>query len=178
MKRIQMALPQDSYEAHELQWQLYTKAGNQRMQAKLYHEAQQAYDRALVLAERLLEKARNKATHPDAIHPYVVSCHNLADCYLTLGNAQQAEIILRQAFDRIIGMMTDEGSPNPHKLEAFKALKAVSFKINSFYRKLDQVTQAEEFFERSIVLAQNFLAHFEFPPTVNLADLQNHSNER
>jgi tetratricopeptide (TPR) repeat protein len=173
-----MTLPQDSYKARELQWQLYTKAGNQRMQANLYHEAQQAYDRALKFAEWLLEEARNQAMYPDAIHPYVVSCHNLADCYLTLENVQQAEMILRQAFDRVIGIMTNECSPNPHKLEAFKALKAVSFEINSFYRKLDQVTQAEEFFERSIALAQDFLAHFEFPPTADLEDLQNHSNER
>ena len=172
-----MTLPQDSYESRELQWQIYTKTGNQRVQSNSYHEAHQAYCRALELAELLLEEAKNNATHPDAIHPYVVSCHNLADNWLILENVQQAEMILRQAFDRVIGMMTDEGLPNPHKLEVFKALKAVSFEINSFYRKLDQVTQAEEFFERSIALAQDFLAHFEFPPTSDLEDLQNHLNE-
>jgi tetratricopeptide (TPR) repeat protein len=174
-----MALPQDSYEAREWQWQLYTKAGNQRMQANLYHEAQQAYHQALELADLLLEEARKNATHPDAIHPYVVSCHNLADSWLTLRNVQQAEMILRQAFDRVIQIMTNECLPHSLRLEAFKALKAVSFEIDSFYRELNQVTQAEQMFERSIALAQDFLAQFEFPQIVSLEDLQqNHASER
>ncbi|WAL62160.1 DUF2753 family protein [Thermocoleostomius sinensis] len=174
-----MALPQDSYEARELQWQLYTKTGNQRMQANLYHEAQQAYHQAWELAEWLLEKAEKNATHPDAIHLYVVSCHNLADNWLTLGDAQQAEMILRKAFDRVIQIMTDKGSSNPRRLEAFKALKAISFEIDSFYRKLGQIARAEQTFERAITLAQDFLAQFEFPRIVSLKyRQQNHSSER
>ncbi|NJR63380.1 MAG: hypothetical protein HC769_34140 [Cyanobacteria bacterium CRU_2_1] len=167
-----MELAQDSYEARELQWQLYTKAGNQRMQANLYHEAQQAYNRALELAHLLLEEAKASSRHADAIHPYVISCHNLADSWLNLADVPQAEMLLRQAFDRVIQIMTDQGLPHPLRLEAFKALKAVSFEIDSFYRKLDQVAQAERIFERAIALAQDFLAHFDFPQTVNLEDLQ------
>ena len=83
---------QNSYESNELNWQLYSKAGNQKMQAKLYQEAQLTYQQANNIADRLLEEAKQTATHSDAIHPYVVSCHNLADCFLQMGNAQQAEV--------------------------------------------------------------------------------------
>ena len=37
---------QNSYESNELNWQLYSKAGNQQMQAKLYQEAQLTYQQA------------------------------------------------------------------------------------------------------------------------------------
>lgn len=171
-----MALPQDSYEARELQWQLYTKAGNQRMQANLYREAQQAYQQALQLAHLLLEEAKINTTHPDAIHPYVVSCHNLTDCWLNLNDISQAEKVIQQAFDQVIQIMTDRSLPNPLRLEAFKALKAVSFEIDSFYRSLNQVAQAEELFERSIALAQEFLAQFDFSQMTHSENLQKHNS--
>ena len=93
-----MKLSQDSYEARELQWKLYTKSGNHRMQENLYLEAQQAYNQALELAHLLLEEAQSSNNHSDAIHPYVISCHNLADSWLNLANVQQAEMVLQQGF--------------------------------------------------------------------------------
>jgi tetratricopeptide (TPR) repeat protein len=156
-----MELTQDSYEARELQWQLYTKAGNQLMQASLYSEAQQAYHQALALADSLLEEAKVSSQHTDAIHPYVVSCHNLADSWLNLANVPQAEKVLLQAFDQVVEVMNHTCLSSSLRLEAFKALKAVSFEIDGFYRKLDQVAQAEEIFERAIALSQVFLAQLD-----------------
>ena len=167
-----MKLSQDFYEARELQWKLYTKAGNHRMQENLYLEAQQAYNQALELAHLLLEEAKSSNSHSDAIHPYVISCHNLADSWLNLENVQQAEMVLQQAFHQVIQVMNNGGLPESLRLEAFKALRAVSFEMDRFYRKLNQVAQAEEAFERATILAQDFLAQFDFSQTVSLEDLR------
>jgi tetratricopeptide (TPR) repeat protein len=169
-----MELTQDSYEANELQWQLYTKAGNQRMQANLYLEAQQAYNQAMKLAHLMLEEARSSTNHPEAIHPYVVSCHNLADCWLDLGNVTQAERILQQVFHQVVQVMNNIDVPDLLRLEAFKALKVVSFEIQGFYRNLDQLTQAEHIFEQGLTLAQEFLDQFAFSQIVNLEELLDH----
>ncbi len=163
---------QDSYEACELQWQLYTKAGNQQMQANLYQEAQQTYQQAMKLAQLMLEEAKSNAIHPDAIHPYVVSCHNLTDCWLNLNEFPQAEQAVRQAFDQVIQVMTNQSLPHSLRLEAFKALKVVSFEIDRFYRTLNQTAQAEEFFERAIALAQEFLASSDFAQMMRLEDFR------
>jgi tetratricopeptide (TPR) repeat protein len=153
---------QDSYTSHELQWQFYTRVGNQKMQGSLYQEARQAYEQAMELAQLLLEEAKVSGSHPDAIHPYVVACHNLADSWLNLGNAKQAETILRQSFEQVVQVMSDRALPNLLKLEAFKALKMVSFEIDGFYRKLNQIARAEEVFNRAIAFAQDFMSQPEF----------------
>ncbi len=44
--------------------------------------------------------------------------------------------------------------------------------MDRFYRKLNQVAQAEEAFERATILAQDFLAQFDFSQTVSLEDLR------
>jgi tetratricopeptide (TPR) repeat protein len=165
-----MAPSPDSYEACELQWKIYTKTGNQRMQAKLYQEARQDYHQALELAYKLLEEARHYAGCPDAIHPYVISCHNLADSWLSLGNAQQAEIVRQQAFERVTEIMTDEDLPKPLRLQAFKALRVVSVEIDCFYRNLNQIDRAEETTGRAIAIAQDFMAQFDFSEAVNRED--------
>ena len=156
-----MELSQDSYEVCELQWQFYTKAGNEQMQAHLYQKAQQYYSRAQELAHLLLEEAQRDRTHPDAIHPYVVSCHNLADSWLKLDDAQQAEMILCQVFNRVSQILTDGDLPNPLRLEALKALKAVSYEMEHFYRSLDRVDRAREMFDRANTVAEKFLASFD-----------------
>jgi tetratricopeptide (TPR) repeat protein len=165
-----MAPSPDSYEACELQWKIYTKTGNQRMQTNLYQEAQQDYNQALELAYKLLEEARHHADRPEAIHPYVISCHNLADSWLSLGNAEQAEMVRRQAFERVTQIMTDEGLPKPLRLEAFKALRVVSIEIDYFYRNLNQTNRAEETIGRAIAIAQDFMAQFDFSEAVNRED--------
>lgn len=156
-----MELSQDSYEVCELQWQFYTKAGNQQMQANLYPKAQQYYSRALELAHLLLKEAQRDSVHPDAIHPYVVSCHNLAESWLKLDDAQQAEMILCQVFNRVSQILADGDSPNPLRLEALKALKAVSYEMEHFYRSLDRLDRAKEMFERANAVAETFLASFD-----------------
>ncbi|MBW4435241.1 MAG: DUF2753 family protein [Pelatocladus maniniholoensis HA4357-MV3] len=118
------------YESRELNWQLYTKTGNQRMQAKLYQEAQQAYQQAVDLANSLLSQAKHTATNPDTIHLYVVSCHNLADCFLAMGDAGQAEAILQQAYTEIIDTMNQSSFSMELRFEALKALKMVSCEMH------------------------------------------------
>jgi tetratricopeptide (TPR) repeat protein len=167
-----MQPPQASYQSRELQWQLDTKAGNQQMQVNLYFEAQQYYERALELACLLLEEAKNSSIRPDTIHLYVISCHNLADSWLNLGKMQQAEMVLQQGFDQVIQTMNDVSLSNKLRLEAFKALKMVSFEMDSFYRQQNQVARAEQIFERAITLARDFLAQFNRSHTFELEELQ------
>jgi tetratricopeptide (TPR) repeat protein len=170
-----MELNPDIYADCELRWQMYTKAGNQRMQANLYQEAQQAYTRALELACLLLEETKSNTIHADAIHPYVVSCHNLMDSWLSLGNVEQAEVILKQAYTQVVQMMTDENLPDLIRLEAFQALKLVSFEMDAFYRKQGQADQAEKLFAQASQLAQDFLTQLEFLQTIGRDNVQNSS---
>ena len=153
-----MKLTQDSYEAREWQWQLYTQAGNERMQVNFYLEAKQAYNQAMELARLLLEEAKNTNHHSEAIHPYVVSGQNLADSWFNLGDVPQAEMVLQQVFNQVKMVMTNKCFPSPLRLEAFKALGAVSCEIDGFYRTQNQIPQAEEALARAITLAEDFLA--------------------
>ncbi|MGK7877560.1 MAG: nickel-type superoxide dismutase maturation protease [Xenococcaceae cyanobacterium] len=84
-----MKLSQDSYEARELQWQLYTKAGNHRMQANLYLEAQQAYNRALELAHLLLEEAQSSNNHSGLTTMSQIRDSNVVDILLWLLRQRQ-----------------------------------------------------------------------------------------
>ncbi|NJR38640.1 MAG: hypothetical protein HC781_07065 [Leptolyngbyaceae cyanobacterium CSU_1_4] len=75
---------------------------------------------------------------------------------MNLADVPQAEKILQQAFNQVIQVMNNECLSSSLRWEAFKALKAVSFEIDAFYRQLGQVAQAEETFGRAIALAQDF----------------------
>ncbi|PMB14687.1 DUF2753 family protein [Fischerella thermalis] len=152
---------QNCYESHEWNWQLYTKTGNQRMQANLYQEAQQAYQQAVDLAKSLLSQAKHTATHPDAIHVYVVSCHNLADCFLAMGDARQAEAILQQAYTEIIDTMNQSSFSKDLRFEALKALKIASCEMHSFYQQQNQLTSANKVMQDAIASAKVFLAQFQ-----------------
>ena len=160
-----MELPENCYESRELNWQLYTKAGNQRMQANLYQEAQFAYQQALNLANSLLEEAKHTATHPDAIHPYVVSCHNLADCFLGMEDAQQAQAILQQAYTETINTMNQSNFSMELRFEALKALKMVSYQMHKFYQEQNQVADAQKVMQDAIAQGKVFLAQFQMTQT-------------
>ncbi|MBF2002153.1 MAG: tetratricopeptide repeat protein [Synechococcales cyanobacterium M58_A2018_015] len=151
-----------SYEARELNWQIYTRAGNQQMQGQFYAQAQQTYSRAMEFAELLLAEAKSNSTHPDAIHPYVVSHNNLADAYGQLGNIEQAEATLQRAYTEVTAVMNDPNLSKSLRLESFKALKVVAFELTRFYRNLNQPTAAEMLFAQITQQAQAFLAEFDF----------------
>ncbi|MDF5721432.1 MAG: hypothetical protein PUP91_13325 [Rhizonema sp. PD37] len=156
-----MELAENSYESNELNWQLYSKAGNQQMQAKLYQEAQQTYQLANDIANRLLEEAKQTATHCDAIHPYVVSCHNLADCFLQMGNAQQAEVTLQQGYNTVLSVMNEANFAQDLRSEAFQALKMISLEMHRFYQEQGQVTSAENVMQDAVEQAKVFLAQLQ-----------------
>ena len=151
----------EGYEVHELSWQLYTKTGNQQMQGQLYCQAQQSYSRAMEIAKLMLESAKADSNHPDAIHPLVVSHHNLADVYLNLGSIQQAESTLQQGYAIVIAVMNDANLPSSLRLESFKALKMVTFEISQFYQDRDQFEQAKAVFIQATQQAQGFLVQFD-----------------
>ena len=67
-------------------------------------------------------------------------------------------MVLQQVFNQVKVVMTNRYLPEPLRLEAFKALRAVSSEIDEFYRKQNQVPQAEEAFGRALALARDFLA--------------------
>jgi tetratricopeptide (TPR) repeat protein len=156
-----MAADPTSYEARELNWQIYTKAGNQQMQTQSYAEAQQIYSLALAMAELLLEEAKASLHHPEAIHPYVVSHHNLIDAYSHLGLASQAEDTLNKVYRQVTCVMNDPNLPPKLRLEAFRALKIVAFETHRFYREINQAATAEAQFAQMQQQAQDFLATFD-----------------
>jgi tetratricopeptide (TPR) repeat protein len=103
------------------------------MQEHLYVEAQGWYQQAIELAQSMLEEAMRGETHPDAIHPYVVSCHNRADVYFQLGNIQEAEAVLQQTYNQVVEIMGNSSLSDTLRFESFQALKMVAYEMNRFY---------------------------------------------
>jgi tetratricopeptide (TPR) repeat protein len=147
----------NAYESYELNWQFYSRMGNQQMQANFYVDAQRSYRHALELAELMLLAAQD---HPDVVHPYVVSHHNLADCLIQLGNMQQADGVLRQVFDRIIELMNDETMTMELRFEALRALRATSFERYQFYHESEQTSKAEEVMQQAMARSTDFISQY------------------
>jgi tetratricopeptide (TPR) repeat protein len=147
----------NTYESYELHWQFYSRMGNHQMQESFHVDAQRSYRRALEVAELMLQTAQE---HPDVVHPYVVSHHNLADCLVQLGNTQQADGVLRQAFDRIIELMNDETMAMELRFEALRALRANSFERYQFYRESEQPLKAEEVMQQAMAQSTDFISRY------------------
>jgi len=160
-----------SYEGRELNWQLCTKMGNLKIEANLYAEAQGWYQQALELAQLMLEEAMQGETHPDAIHPYVVSCHNRADIYLHLGNVQEAEAVLQQTYNQVVEIMGNSSLSDTLRFESFQALKMVAFEMNRFYCDLNQVAKAQEILSYAAQQVQFFRGLIKFVPAPNQENL-------
>lgn len=128
------------------------------MQEQQYLLAWQAYCQAIELAELLLEAAMFCSHYASAVHPYVVSHHNLADALLCLGEVQQAEEILRSAYAKIIALMQDSAVSSELRLESLKAFKMITFELHRFYRESEQFELAEALFTEATQAAQAFLA--------------------
>ncbi len=160
-----------SYEGRELNWQLCTKMGNLKIEANLYAEAQGWYQQALELAQLMLAEAMQGETHPDAIHPYVVSCHNRADIYLHLGNVQEAEAVLQQTYNQVVEIMGNSSLSDTLRFESFQALKMVAFEMNRFYCDLNQVAKAQEILSYAAQKVQFFRGLIKFVPAPNQENL-------
>jgi hypothetical protein len=135
--------------------------GNHQMQANFYVDAQRSYRCALEIAELMLLAAQD---HPDIVHPYVVSHHNLADCLVQLGNMQQADGVLRQVFDRIIELMNDEAMAMELRFEALRALRANSLERYQFYRESEQTPKAEEVMQQAMAQSNDFISRYGSTP--------------
>lgn len=151
-----MTYDPQTYESYEMGWQLHSKAGNQQYQANSYPESLQAYRKAMALAELMLMTAKNERRHPEAIHAYVIACHNLADNLLKTEDAQAAEVTMQQAFDQVIDVMFTHQYSQCLRMEASKALKMVSLKAYEFYQHLGQPEQAQAVFQKAAEQAQRF----------------------
>lgn len=163
----------NSYKSRELNWQLYTRTGNQQIQEQQYLLAWQSYCQAIEFAELMLEAAELYPQYADAVHPYLVSHHNLADVLLHLDDVQQAESVLQSAYTRVMTLMNDQALSDALRLESFKALKMVTFELHRFYREQDQSQEAEALFAEATRAAQAFLAQFDL---TNLAKLKDQTN--
>ena len=134
-----MSYDPQTYTSYEMGWQLHSKAGNHQFQSGLYAESLHAYRQAIALAELMLAIAQNERRHPEAIHAYVISGHNLADSLLQLGERQTAETAMQQALDQVIELMFAAHYSRCLRVEAAKALKMVSLKAYEFHQHLEAV---------------------------------------
>lgn len=156
-----MTYDPQTYASYEMGWQLHSKAGNQRLQAGLYTEALQAYRKAIALAELMLMTAKQEQRHPEAIHAYVIACHNLADNLLKLGDIPAVETTLQQALDQVIDVMYATQYARCLRIEATKALKMVSLKTYEFYQHLEQPTKAQAVFQQAAEQTQKFFSQMQ-----------------
>ncbi|WP_299487464.1 hypothetical protein [Acaryochloris sp. IP29b_bin.137] len=151
-----MVYDPQTYSSYEMGWQLHSKAGNQRFQAGLYTDALQAYRKAISLAELMLMTAKQERHHPEAVHAYVIACHNLADNLLKLEDIPAAETTMQQALEQVIDLMVASQYSRCLRLEAAKALKMVSLKAYAFYQHLGQPAKAHAVFQQAADQAQQF----------------------
>ncbi|QUY42858.1 tetratricopeptide repeat protein [Acaryochloris marina] len=149
------------YSSYELGWQLHSKAGNQSFQAGRYAEARQAYRKAISLAELMLMTAKKERHHPEAIHAYVISCHNLADNSLKSDEVQAAETTMQQALAQVIDLMYSTQYSQCLRFEAAKALEMVSLKAYELYQNLGQSDKAQAVFELAAEQAQTFFSQMQ-----------------
>ena len=121
-------------------WQEYTKQGNQLMKLALaqprdsqFEQAQSGYDRAMVVAKKMWAQAQAQNSHPETIHIYTISCHNLADYYEAVNRNRQAEDLLLDAFSRTLSTMQDPQFAADFQMEAYRSLHMVLHQVVDFY---------------------------------------------
>lgn len=149
------------YSSYEMNWQLHSQAGNQCLLAGSHLEALQAHRKAIALAELMLMTAKKERRHPEAIHAYVIACHNLADNLVKLEDLHVAETTMQQALDQVVDLMHTTQYSQCLRIEAAKALKMVSLKVYEFYQRLGQHDKAGRVFEQNTELAQKFFSQIQ-----------------
>lgn len=108
------------------------------MQLKLYHDAIACYQKALTVAQELLQEATSRLSNSEAIHIYVLSCQNLANCHLAVGEVMEAETCLLKAQSNASEMMGASKLPMEFRTQAYYAFHATFQDLIKFYQAVDR----------------------------------------
>lgn len=145
-------------QAPDLHWQFYTKQGNEQMQSGLYIQANKSYLAALELAEIIICNAKHNKAPVEMIHLYVVSCHNLANCFLKLGNYAEAEQCLLDAYQTTDDIMEDENLLMEARSTGYQGFQISFMQLSDFYGSTGQKQKLVNLIESSKAKALEFLA--------------------
>ncbi len=152
-------------------WQAYTRQGNQFMKLALaqppnpqVEQAQSVYDRAIDLAKEMWHQAQAQNCHPETIHIYAISCHNLADYYEAVNRNPHAEDLLLEAFDRTLSTMQDPDLAPDFQMEAYRSLHMVLQQLVDFYDRHQNPNAATKIVLKAGQQARQFLDNLNFPP--------------
>jgi tetratricopeptide (TPR) repeat protein len=118
-------------------WEQYTKEGNSQIQVGAIEEAKVSYHKAIAIAENLWQQSCEQRCNPETIHLYVITCHNLADCYEAMKLNQRAESYLLQAYRQTLTTIEDTGLPLNFRIEAYQGLQMVLRQSIAFYSRTD-----------------------------------------
>ncbi len=152
-------------------WQAYTKQGNQFMKFALaqppnpqVEQAQSFYDRAIDLAKDMWHQAQAQNCHPETIHFYAISCHNLADYYEAINRDRHAEDLLLDAFDRTLSTMQNPHLAADFQMEAYRSLHMVLQQLVDFYDRHRKPNAATKIVLQAGHEARKFLNSLNLPP--------------
>lgn len=143
----------------DARWQACTQTANRLMQEGSYQEAQAAYLQAVQIAEAALTAAESQQDNEHAVHLYAVSCHNLADNFLQLGQSAEAEMLLTKAYQRSLCLMQNDRLPYAFRWEAMRALQQVALQRIDFYRRQGQTDAVAVVLSQSSGQIQSFLTN-------------------
>ena len=151
-------------------WQAYTKQGNQFMKLALaqppnqqVEQAQSVYDRAIDLAKEIWHQAQAQNSHPEAIHIYTISCHNLADYYEAVNRDRHAEDLLLDAFARTLSTMQNPDLAPDFQMEAYRSLHMVLHQLVDFYDRHQNPDAATKITLQAGKQARQFLNNLNVP---------------
>jgi hypothetical protein len=100
-------------EIHEQRWKESTQSANKDFTQQRYDTALVGYRQALIIAKALLEEAITGVSAPPVrlIPLFVISCHNMAECYQRLHEPVKQLDCLEQAHQRILALCQDQRCP-------------------------------------------------------------------
>ncbi|MEH2183860.1 hypothetical protein [Nostoc sp.] len=142
-------------------WKNHIQEGNSKMQVKSYYDAIACYQKALTLAEKILQKATSHLTNSEAIHIYVLSCQNLANCHLAVGQLIEAETYLLKAQSSASDIMGASKLPMEFRTQAYCAFYATFQDLVKFYEALGREDEVSEIIMQSKEQALKFLEQVE-----------------
>ncbi|MBE9213605.1 hypothetical protein IQ247_13165 [Plectonema cf. radiosum LEGE 06105] len=131
------------------------------MQLKLYHDAIACYPKALTVAQELLQEATSHLSNSEAIHIYVLSCQNLANCHLAVGEVMKAETCLLKAQSSASGMMGASKLPMEFRTQAYYAFHTTFQDLVRFYQAINRQDALGEIIMQSKEQALKFFGQGE-----------------
>jgi tetratricopeptide (TPR) repeat protein len=142
-------------------WKNHIQQGNRQIQAQLYDDAIACYEQALSIAEKILQQATSDLNNFEAIHLYVLSCQNLANCHLVLGQLTEAETCLLKAKSSASDIMGACQLPMELRTQAYCAFYATFKDLVKFYEALGDQDALSEIITQSQEQALSFLQQVE-----------------